>query len=411
MIKRMRIDNFKSLNNFEICLYPATFIIGANASGKSTMLNALLFLKYICTESTTAYLDKHQLTVSDICSKLSKKKTISFSVIFDFHSMEISWDIEFIANKTDNTLVLSYEKISDGNKTLLLYSYTTRTPAFSAQGEPLSQQKTHLTKSYRLNEFTGEQEKIVSGEYKQSHLGIIGKDSTREYSGLCLVKSFFDATESFDLLSPKDMRESARGNKISIGRYGENLAAFIKGLNTEEREELISTMRSIFPNISDVKSVVRGRPGWAYIEVEEKFTGQNVSVSSRNVSDGMIRLIAFFAMKYHKNHGGLTLLDEIENGINSEVMERLLRSFQENSAANQQQFIATTHNTVLLDYIDPGSILYLSRDNLGNTKVYNPFSRSPIREKLDFMYPGEIILNTPNNELDVLADGDWGNDC
>ena len=355
-------------------------------------------------------MEKHQVTVSDICSKLSKKKTVSFSVVFDFHSKEISWDIEFIANKTDNTLVLSYEKMSDGNKTLLIYSHTARVSAFSEIGAPLSYPKTRLIKSYRFNELTGEQEKIVRGEYKHSHLVIISKDSTREYSCLYLVKCFFDATESFDLLSPKDMRESARGNKVSIGRYGENLAAFIKGLNTEEREELICTMKSIFPNISDVKSVVRGRPGWAYIEVEEKFSEQNVSVSSRNVSDGMIRLIAFFAMKYHRNRGGLTLLDEIENGINNEIMERLLKSFQENSAKNRQQFIATTHNTVLLDYIDPDNIMYLSRDSLGNTKAYNPFFRSPLKEKLDYMYPGEIILNTTNDELDVLADGDWGHD-
>ena len=410
MIKSMRIDNFKSLNNFKICFNPTTFIIGANASGKSTVLNAILFLKYVCTESTTAYLDKHQLSVSDICSKLSKKKTVTFGLVFDFHSKEISWDIEFIANKTDNTLVLSYERISEGNETLLLYSHTNRTPAFNELGEPLPYPKTRLVKSYRVNELTGEEEAIVRGEYKHSHLSIISKDSAHEYSCLYLVKSFFDAAESFDLLSPKDMRESARWDKTSIGRYGENLAAFIKGLSAEEREELICTMKSVFPSISDVRSVVRGRPGWAYIELEEKFSEQKVSVSSRNVSDGMIRLIAFFAMKYHKNIGGLTLLDEIENGINSEVMERLLKSFQENSAKNRQQFIATTHNTVLLDYVDPDNILYLSRDSLGNTKAYNPFSRSPIIKKLDYMYPGEIILNTPNDELDVLADEDWGND-
>ena len=417
MIRKLYVDNFKSLNNFEIALNPATFIIGANASGKSTVLNAIAFLKYCCIESANAYLEKHQLTVSDICSKFSKKRTISFAVVFDFNDKEVLWNIEFTANKTGNSLVLSSEKVSKapygganasglqgarGKETLLYYS-SDRIMGNGAVNDSSGHSLARNTKSYRFNELARVREEIIRGEYNHSHLSIISKDSCREYPELYAIKEFFDATESFDVLSPKDMRASAHGYTNSIGRYGEKLATFIKGLDHEERRELVNTMKTIFPDIKDIKSVVRGRPGWAYLEVDENYSSQNVSISSRNVSDGIIRLIALFSMKYHKNNGGVMLLDEIENGINCEIMERLLISFQENGLRNGQQFIATTHNTVLLDYVDPDNIRYLLRDKQGNAIAYNPFSHSLLKEKLDYMYPGEIILNTPNEELDAFV--------
>ena len=41
MIKRVKIQGYKSLRNFELELKPFSLIIGPNASGKSNFLNAL----------------------------------------------------------------------------------------------------------------------------------------------------------------------------------------------------------------------------------------------------------------------------------------------------------------------------------------------------------------------------------
>ena len=44
MIKKIFIDNFKSLNDFTIELKPLTVIVGNNAMGKSSILQAVSFL-------------------------------------------------------------------------------------------------------------------------------------------------------------------------------------------------------------------------------------------------------------------------------------------------------------------------------------------------------------------------------
>jgi AAA15 family ATPase/GTPase len=116
-------------------------------------------------------------------------------------------------------------------------------------------------------------------------------------------------------------------------------------------------------------------------------------------------------MRFHKNNGGVTLLDELENGINKEIMELMLGFFQENQENHEEemrQFILTTHNTVLLDYIKPENIRYVVRNAKGDITAYNLFANQKLREKLEYMYPGEIILDTPNEEMKNLC---FKDDC
>ena len=402
MLKKLSIDNFKAFNDFEIYFNPVTFVIGANAAGKSGLLTAIVFLKYCSTDTVNAYMDYHKLAVSDLCSKLANSQRITFSAIFDFDGKEVSWEICFLANKTENSIRLFSEEVaSDGVKLLRFFPRYYR----DRHGK-----KRVISKSFRVNEKDKSEEEIRRGLYRFSLVSLIGSEDAEIYPTLFSIKKFFEATTPFDLLSPKDMRDSSRARTDTIGRYGEMLAAFVKSISSDEKRDLVKTVQSVFPRVSDIKAVVRGRPGWAYIEVEETYENGKISVSSRNVSDGVIRIIAFFAMKYHKSSGGVSLLDEIENGINSEIMEPVLRALQNNCEKSKQQFIASTHNTVLLDFIDSDNIRYLARDEFGHTIAYNPFEREELREKLEYMYPGEVLLNTPNEQLSSLAKGVEGMD-
>ena len=76
MIKSIHIDNFKALNNATIDFTPLTVLIGDNSVGKTTVLQAVAFLKYCCNATFDKFLDERKLTVSEICSKFSNKKTI-----------------------------------------------------------------------------------------------------------------------------------------------------------------------------------------------------------------------------------------------------------------------------------------------------------------------------------------------
>ena len=115
--------------------------------------------------------------------------------------------------------------------------------------------------------------------------------------------------------------------------------------------------------------------------------------------------------RFLDNSGGAILLDELEDGINNEHLEQLIYTLKEIQLTKGIQILATTHSTVLLDYVldDPGvsqneSVVFMFNDGTGKTLARNIFNVKAIREQLDYMYPGEIVLNTSNSEMRSLLE-------
>lgn len=150
--------------------------------------------------------------------------------------------------------------------------------------------------------------------------------------------------------------------------------------------------------IENVTAETRGKPGWTYVNITEKYQNQRYTVSSRHLSDGTLRLLAFLGVS-EGDDGSLFLWDEIENGINSSYAEKLMDIFYEMCIAGRQ-FMATTHSVVFLDFVKKEDIVYFYREeSQGNTKAVRIFELPELEEKLEYMYPGEIIYNLDNQEI------------
>jgi len=94
------------------------------------------------------------------------------------------------------------------------------------------------------------------------------------------------------------------------------------------------------------------------------------------------------------------LFDEIEDGLNHEVMEYLM---DEMVRATQQIFL-TTDSPMILNFLDDDiakkSVMLVYRDSqTGKTQTYKFFDIPRIREKLEYMGPGEVFANASLKEL------------
>ena len=69
MIKTFNVDNFKSLNNLSINLQPMTVIVGNNATGKSSILQAIDFVCGCVNDDFSVLLERRGWTVDNIRSK------------------------------------------------------------------------------------------------------------------------------------------------------------------------------------------------------------------------------------------------------------------------------------------------------------------------------------------------------
>ena len=117
----------------------------------------------------------------------------------------------------------------------------------------------------------------------------------------------------------------------------------------------------------------KGKPGWNQINTIEKYRNNFVKVTSKEMSDGMLRLLAFIAISEMQSPEAVMLLDEVENGINTDYAESLMRIMQDMYKEKKHQLILTTHSTVFLDYVKADDIIFLYRDEDGYTKAVHLF--------------------------------------
>lgn len=385
MIKTFNVDNFKSLNNLSINLQPMTVIVGNNATGKSSILQAIDFVCGCVNDDFSVLLERRGWTVDNIRSKFIRSGTarISFGVevvLEEPVNTTLKWGMVLQPNVAKNQLHLVSEEIVDLDTKETLVQYKASAGGWiKGDKEELSIMPNFVITSSCL--------KVIQ------HLHGVDNRLNR-------LVDFFDNSESFEMLAPDNMRLSSRGVVKNIGETGKNLPSFIRQMSAEQKNNFMSKLKRILGDrISDVSASVKGKPGWTLINVKEHYDTGDVEFSSKEISDGILRVLAFIAISEIEPANAIFLLDEVENGINSDYAEAMIDVLSEIYEESRHQLVLTTHSTVFLDYVKPEQIVLLYRNQNGSTRADNLFDSKEIRDKLEYMYPGEILLNMSQKEI------------
>ena len=187
------------------------------------------------------------------------------------------------------------------------------------------------------------------------------------------------------------MRRRARSTDRDIGAGGEKLSAFLHGIKGEARNRLLELLRSFYPNLVDFK-VTSQKAGWKKLTVIEHFSERRLETEARHINDGLLRILAILAQA--STDRSLILLDEVENGINPEVVEKLVNVL----VAAQQQIIVTTHSPMILNYLEDDwareAVQFIYKNHDGETRARRFFDIPRIERKLTVMGPGEAFVDT-----------------
>jgi predicted ATPase len=388
MIKNMYIDNFKAFNDFNIDFKPLTVLIGGNGSGKSTVLQVIDLLCNIVKVDIDSYIYSRGWEPSDLKSQLSSssKRQITLRTTFELNIKDeqelLVWEVVFNSNKTENKLFFIAEKVYSKKNNNIFLRYSSRNiERFNKQ-----EQKNELLPNIDL---TASFMKNID----------IEKDKDK-YPELCEIKRFLTQSDSFELLSTEKIRKrSSRGKTNDIGLGGEKLASFIHGLNAEQKLELKNRLKKYVPFIENVDTIAKGKPGWLEMSIYENFNSNFTKVKSIYQSDGILRIIAIASIAEIEKGLGVVLLDEIEDGINPYLASSLVNDLKEISNNEKRQIIVTTHSTVILDYFEADSIVFIWRNEKGKAYSKPLFLNKQMKERLEYMYPGEIWLNMSEQEI------------
>ena len=379
IIEYITVNNFKSLVNFDLRLSHFTCLIGLNGSGKSTVLQFIDFLSQLFHGDIKGWLESRNWKPADIPFHGSNE-LVNFSVTLGQKFGH--WRGDYDVNKgyctyEELTLPQVYLRVNNGE--------------LEIQGKSAADGEWHEV----------HKEKVVF-RYQGSILSQLRYDALPSLelansNAIHECHEFMSNIHSLELLSPEFLRQKTREVTNSIGQGGEKLSAFLHELGVEGRKELTKRLQPAYSHLESVNTTALPS-GWKQLEIQESFDGHKVITEARHINDGMLRLLAIFAEIQAKKHSFL-LFDEIENGINPELVEFVVNAL----VTAPQQILVTTHSPMILNYLDDkvakNGVMYLYKDSHGHTKSIPFFSIDSLEKKLKVMGPGEAFVDTDLSSL------------
>lgn len=374
-LEKLYISNFKSLKDFRLNFSKFTCLIGLNSSGKSTILQAIDFISQQMQGNIKDWLKDRNWESNELTYKLEKKRLITGAISFKQNDNFYMWLFTFNP---------SLNKCTD--EKLNIYSNNSSKTIFEVKDS-----------KYRIIKDLDKNEKLEGDiilDYEGSFLANLKSELLPEV--LIEFREYLRNIYSLDLLAPQELRKRSRtGSKLGLS--GENLSAYLDTFNEEQKNALLEQLKKCYKNLESF-DIKKSKGGWARLELVEKFANNGKLVNEgKYLNDGTLRLIAILSQLQSKQ--SFLLFDEIENGINSELIEFLLDTL----IASNHQVMITTHSPMILNYIDDEtaikSVNYIYKTQEGFTKSIPFFSIPSMKEKLELMGAGEVYVDTNLSNL------------
>ncbi|MDD3904419.1 MAG: AAA family ATPase [Sphaerochaeta sp.] len=374
MLKQFTIDNFKSLIEFSFppaqdkgFLPQFSCLVGTNGAGKSTILQAFDFIHHLASGTLDTWVKTRGWKLSELTSRFSEKRTITFKLEITEENVTYRWIGSFntvTSRCTTEAIFINSNAIMTLSDGILRYK--------------------------RGNERSTVSAKDFS--YKGSILSFL-KSDPESMPEVSVVKKFVDGLKSLELLNPQLIKTRSR-EADDVGSGGEKLAGYLSHLPKDRSEEIVMELKKFYPQVTQARPQSL-RAGWKSYWITEGYkTTQKkyLETEIQHLSDGMLRILTIIA-QVHSDHDFI-LLDEIENGMNPELIEQLM-NYLVNS---KKQILVTTHSPMVLNYLEDevakAGVFLVYKGEDGITRCGRYFESSITQEKLDLLGPGEVYVDT-----------------
>jgi len=385
-MKSITAGNFKSLVDFRLDLAMFTCLIGLNGAGKSTVLQFIDFLTQQVRGDIGGWLKERDWHSKDLYSKLSSRKNIEFSVkvLTEEGEGEVKW------NGTFNTVQrhCSAERLDAPGAILEVKDGNVRI--------------VDLTKP------KGQDQRVIDERISFSYEGSVLSQLKQEVlpKPLLEFKAYFGRIRSLDLLSPQSLRQRTRHADNWMGLGGQRLSAFLHEMGKAKQKHLTRVLQKVYKQLKAVDTTSL-KSGWKQLEIEEQYGEKVFMTQARHINDGMLRLMAILAEVQSSHH--FLLFDEIENGINPELVEFVINAL----TTTHMQVLVTTHSPMILNYLSDdlakAGVIYLYKTSHGGTRAIPFFSIPSLAKKLEVMGPGEVFVETNltllGEEIEQMPEG------
>ena len=386
MIRRIRIEGYKSFAELDLRLAPLSVIFGPNASGKSNLLDAIYLLSrsVTCKTLTEAFEGHRGFPLESFyygdCGyeKLLEKEYLTLT-------FEVDVDISPSALKHTEKRLDGFGGYPERGFERYL-RYHIEIAALPATGEvgclkevllPLDENGSVKPRQPLLH--SGWDGDEFGDEKKRPLKERVGNSGTTisSYSSpiLPVIPEMYALQAEMArwhvyYLEPRLLmrEETPRVEIMSGGPHGEGLAAFLnimRAKNPQAFEAFELAFRHVMPDDFSLDLQLT-KDGRVSILVQEN----GVTFSGRLISEGTLRLLGLLAALHPYNDATVVAFEEPENGVHPARI-KIIGDLLKESVANGKQVLVTTHSPLLAEQFDPVN-LFVSRKE-GLQSVIEPF--------------------------------------
>jgi predicted ATPase len=375
MFRRVEVRHYKILKRVDARLNPFNILVGPNASGKSTLLDALALLQSALTDDVEKAVRERAPSLRDLVWRQQDVEA-GFGIAVECAAPNdklLRYEVQ-IGLGDDGSLSIQAENLFllPGGETPHAPSQAMLFPSDLPDDKPIV-----VSPRQRSPE---RWKKIVSrGETGSSNfrseitdwttayrlpalrlsLSGVPEDEDRFPLALWLKRLLMDGVQFIQLNSVRMRRPSPRDSARRFQVDGSNLPIVVDELKAAHADRFgwwIAHLQTLLPNLEAIEVREREEDRSRFIAV--RYAG-GLTVPAWLLSDGTLRMLALTLIAYlPPENAGVFLIEEPENGLHPRVIEGVYQSL---SSAYDSQILLSTHSPLFLNLAQPDDMLIFAR--------------------------------------------------
>jgi predicted ATPase len=380
VITLLQARNFRCLRHLDLPLAGFQVLVGANASGKSTLFDALCFLSdLVSTGSVADAVARRTSTFDDL---VWGRKRADFDLAIETGVPDgtgaLDGDCEVGFDRVRYELRVAHEPVSD----LLVVAHERVWvlgragapsiaggeifPGYLVGGRCVIQRRHQEVEYYAEAAAPGAEPlhrwKLGAGESALAALRAVDGMPVCHWLRELLARG----VRRLALDAGTLRRAAPPGLGRDLLADGGNLPGAVEALRLSAPElhrAWIDHLRTALPDLAEIRVVERSDDRHRYLVLRHD---SGLEVPSWTVSEGTLRLLALTLPAYQEAPPRVLLVEEPENGIHPSALETMAHSLR---SMYDSQVIVATHSPVILGLVEPHEVLCFTRPVDGETTV------------------------------------------
>ncbi|NEP59307.1 MAG: AAA family ATPase [Symploca sp. SIO2G7] len=363
MIVKIQVKNFKSYKCGILPLASLTVLIGANASGKSNIIEALRLLARIAEGERLSFLgNSHQQSESPFRGEvkhLGYRGATSLAISCYVNTKEFeNWnhfEIE-LRFSSDGELHVSQEKITAPTSAVPLYQITSEP---QGAGSDVFVEYNNFVRG-------GKKPKIVCSSHMAIFTQLLSEIRFRPQNQESrekiprITENYVRWLSGIVFLEPEPNAMRSYGHKTEqlLDKHGKNLSGILYNLchNLNTKSKILEFVRSLpEQDIEDIGFIETPR-GEVMLELTETFGGISTTYDATTLSDGTLRVLSIAAVMFSAPEQSIVVIEEIDNGVHPSRAESLLKRISNIAQLRHLRVIISSHNPALLDALPDDAV-------------------------------------------------------